>query len=349
MTSVANTSPKRVVFVDALRVFAAIQMVQGHTIDALLAPAYRSGPIFDAWTFSRGLTSTAFLFAAGMSYVLATSRERDPEAGRKRRTRRALKLITIGYLMHAPVGILVGSDPDAAVREFLSVDVLQCIGLSLLLMELLSARFRARAAQAAAAFALGGVLLGAAFAGARLDPHGPWFPLESYLSVRGGSLFPLVPFGALVMFGLATGVALFRDPATHVARRLGLFAVLVTALGLGLERALVRIDPRVLPGQLLVKLGLVMAVSALLAFFLRKVERLWPWLSTLASETLFLYVSHVWLLYAAHVGLKAVWGSRLSPAEALLVALILLVFCAASALGYRRAERALRARWGGGR
>jgi hypothetical protein len=120
-----------------------------------------------------------------------------------------------------------------------------------------------------------------------------------------------------------------------VAGRLGLLTVAVTALGVALEYVLPRIDPRVHPGQLLVKLGLVMGISALLALFLRHVERLWPWLSTLASETLFLYVSHVWLLYAAHVGLKALWGSRLSPAEALLVALILLVFCAASALGYR--------------
>src|SRR5688572_6443365 len=124
----ANTSPKRVVFVDALRIFAAVQMIQGHTIDALLAPVYRSGAIFDGWTFSRGLTSTTFLFAAGLSFVLASAGAKDPQLARRRRVRRGLELIVIGYLMHAPVGILFGSEPSAAMAEALSVDVLQCIG-----------------------------------------------------------------------------------------------------------------------------------------------------------------------------------------------------------------------------
>ena len=349
MTSVAVSTPKRVVFVDALRVFAAVQMVQGHTIDALLAPPYRSGEIFAAWTFTRGLTSTAFLFAAGLSYVLATSSSKDPEAGHRRRLRRALKLIVIGYLMHAPVSILFGSDPQAALREALSVDVLQCIGVSLLILEGLARVVPAPKTRMLVATGLGALLLLLAVPCAQLVPQGATFPLTSYLSVRAGSLFPLVPFSALVLLGLAMGLFCFDDGGVRAAPRLLGLGGLVTLLGYGLERVFHGVDPRVAPGQLLVKLGLVVLLSAVLAFFLRRVARLPPWLSALAGETLFLYVSHVWLLYAGHVGVRALWGSRLSPAQALGAALILLAFCSAGALGYRRAERTLRARKCGGR
>src|SRR5688572_31079092 len=61
----------RLSFVDGLRLVAAVQMIQGHTLDALLAPELRQGPCFSAWTFARGLTSTTFLFTAGVSFALA--------------------------------------------------------------------------------------------------------------------------------------------------------------------------------------------------------------------------------------------------------------------------------------
>jgi hypothetical protein len=347
MTSMAVTSPKRVVFVDALRVFAAIQMVQGHTIDALLAPAYRSGVGFEAWTFIRGLTSVTFLFAAGLSYVLATSQSRDPQAGTRRRLRRGVQLIVIGYLMHAPVAILFGSDAHATWQEALSVDVLQCIGVSLLMLEAIQHVFAGQGQRMFAALTISVALLALAVPCARLVPHGSTFALTSYLSVRGGSLFPLVPFSGIVLFGMVAGLIAFGDGGPWAASRLGLLGFM-TILG-ALLGSVLPVDARVAPGQLLLKLGLVVLFSAFLALVFRRVRRLWGWLSLIARETLFLYVSHVWLLYAAHVGVRARFGSTLSPGQALVVAVILFVLCMAGALGYRRAERALRARMGGGR
>ncbi|HKP59763.1 MAG TPA: heparan-alpha-glucosaminide N-acetyltransferase domain-containing protein, partial [Polyangiales bacterium] len=129
----------RVVFVDLLRFVAALQMLQGHTIAALLAPAARHGPWFALWSAARGLTSVAFLFAAGLSFYLATERARDPRAA-SRRVLRALRLIALGYLLHLPLAALFTSDPASRLRalhEFAAVDVLQCIGVSLLALEAL--------------------------------------------------------------------------------------------------------------------------------------------------------------------------------------------------------------------
>lgn len=348
MTSPPITPSKRAVFVDVLRLLAAVQMIQGHTLDALLAPSFRSGPGFDAWTFSRGLTSTTFLFTAGLSFVLASRAARDPAAARRRRMRRALELIVIGYLMHAPVAVLFGAEPRAALAEFLSVDILQCIGVSLLGLELLTWTLGSWQARVAVAGCGAAALFALATAAGRLLPHGPWFALTSYLAPGGGSLFPLVPWAGYVLCGLAVGTWALREGRPRVATRLVGLSVPVLGLGWLLARTAPGADPRVAPAFLLLKLGIVLLVAGALAAALARVTRLPGWLETLAGETLFLYVTHVLVLYAANVGVKARWGGTLGPGPALLVALGLLVACSAGAFGYRRAERALRGAGRGG-
>src|SRR5690606_18597665 len=144
----------RVVFVDALRLLAAVQMVQGHTLDALLSAELRAGAWFRAWTFTRGLTSTAFLLTAGFAYVLAERASRAaPDVGRRRRLRRALSLVLIGYAMRAPLGVLFGDPLAEALRNALAVDVLQCIGVSMAALEGLCAVLQSRRARALGAFA----------------------------------------------------------------------------------------------------------------------------------------------------------------------------------------------------
>lgn len=343
MTSVSLPQRPRAVFVDVLRLLAAIQMVQGHTLDALLAPPYRAGSVFEIWTFLRGLTSTTFLLTAGLSFALVTRRERDPRAGQRRRVHRAFQLIAVGYAMHLPVAVLFGMDVSRAMTEFLSVDVLQCIGVSLLLLELVAWAFSSAPTRTFVATALGMLCFLLAQAAASLVPEGPWFFLVSYVSPRGGSLFPLLPWTGYVLLGYGAGLWLFHDGTQRAARRSFALGVAALPVGLGLARALPASDPRVGPGFLVLKLALVLLVAALLAALFARVSRLPGLLTTLAGETLFLYVSHVLVLYAAHVGLKARVGSTLSPAEALAAAALLLFACSAGALAYRRAERALRA------
>jgi hypothetical protein len=103
--------------------------------------------------------------------------------------------------------------------------------------------------------------------------------------------------------------------------------------------------PRALaPGYSLIKLGCVLLLAALLARALRNVKRLPTPCSELASATLFLYVSHVLILYADQVGLAHLLGAAHSPLFAIMLALVLLVLCSAFAL----VLRSLRGRSGSG-
>ena len=93
----------RVLFVDVLRLLALLQMVNGHTLDAVLALSARQGAGFERYTYARGLVSVAFLVVAGVSFHLTTvarfARHRADAAAIRRRFVRGAQLVVVGYLL----------------------------------------------------------------------------------------------------------------------------------------------------------------------------------------------------------------------------------------------------------
>ena len=61
---VRSEKKHRIIFIDLIRAFAVIQMVQGHTVDVLLAPQYRLDeyPVYFLWNFMRGMTAPILCF-----------------------------------------------------------------------------------------------------------------------------------------------------------------------------------------------------------------------------------------------------------------------------------------------
>ncbi len=64
----------RLVAVDIVRVFAMVLMVQGHTLDVLLTPAYQFTPWYNYWLFCRGFTAPVFMTLSGFGFALASLR-----------------------------------------------------------------------------------------------------------------------------------------------------------------------------------------------------------------------------------------------------------------------------------
>lgn len=340
------TRTQRLVFLDVLRLIAAVQMIQGHSVSAVLASDYQQGLGYMVWTFARGLTSVLFLTTAGLAFVLAEAGAATASA-RRRRCLRALRLVAIGYLMHAPLGAFFGVPLERALASAVAVDVLQCIGVSLLGLELLSASVHRRSARAL----LSALLALLCFAGApalrELELSGAALLFGNYLTARYGSLFPLLPWAGYAFAGFSLGTLALHERRT-IPRTLasaGLASLLIGLAGLGLAGEL---PLGVSPAYAAVKLGCVWLLAGVLAQVLAHVERLPRWASLLASETLFLYVSHVVLLYADGLGLATLLGDTHGPLFGLALALALMVVCSAGALGFRRLERSLRATEQGG-
>jgi acyltransferase len=331
MTTPQERPPHRLVFIDVLRLIAAFQMIQGHSIAAVLAPSHRAGLAFQSWTFLRGLTSVIFLFSAGFAFALAEQVAPTGPA-RTRRMRRALRLVLFGYALHTPLFALLTEPPSAWLATWSVVDVLQCIGVSLLSLELLCSLLKAPRLRVGLALVLALLAFFAASSSAQWTLSPASLLSGNYLTARYGSLFPLLPWAGylLVGFGLGT-LCLRRSPAPVLGwaalSALTLGALSWRALPLGLTAAS--------PGYSLVKLGCVLLLSAALARALGHRERLPRLLSGLASETLFLYVSHVLVLYADGVGLAALLGNQHSPLFGAALALVLIGLSCAGALWLR--------------
>lgn len=333
------TSAPRLVFLDVLRLIAAAQMIQGHSVAAVLAPDYAHGLGHTVWTFARGLTSVLFLTTAGFAFVLAEQRAHHRVA-RVRRCRRALRLVAIGYAMHAPLGMLFGVG-ERELGSALVVDVLQCIGVSLLALELLTFAVTNVKVRCALALLSSLACFGLAPLSRELTLEGPLaLALGQYLTARYGSLFPLVPWAGYVFAGF------FLASVPHRLETQPTWLASAGAVCLALGLALLGFGPALplalSPGYALVKLGTVALLAGLLARLCARVTALPSLCARLASETLFLYVSHVVILYADGVGLEHRLGHAHGPWFGLALALLLGVACSAGALGFRALVRSLR-------
>ncbi len=134
---------KRYVFLDVLRILAIAEMIHGHTLDALLSPALRTSGFFAWWTTVRGYTAPLFLFAAGFAFAIATLPRQHAYISfthqLRRRLKRILFIILIGYLMYLPYFSLwqtIHAIGSPGWQSFLSVDILRCIGVSLLILQI---------------------------------------------------------------------------------------------------------------------------------------------------------------------------------------------------------------------
>jgi Heparan-alpha-glucosaminide N-acetyltransferase, catalytic len=329
VSHVAGAAP-RALFLDVLRCVAAFQMIQGHTIAATLAPEHRSGALHAVWFAARGLTSVMFLFAAGFAFHWTTARvfaarHRDASLF-LRRARRAALLVLIGYALRAPLALWTSADSvahEAALRGFFAVDVLHCIGVTLLCLQALV--WLAPSAAVFGAWVAWAGLLVVVFTpvATQLEPRGAWVALGAYVSPRAGSLFPIFPWAAHMFFGAACSAWLLRPGRMSAQLRLSQ-AALASFAGFGVLHAA---GAAALLAEHAGRLACVVALAALLAWALARRRTLPRVVSDFASDTLFLYGFHVLLVYGAGGGLADSIGPRLGPLAAIGCAVAMLLLC----------------------
>lgn len=129
-----NNPKPRLYFLDAIRAWAILMMLQGHFIDGLLDHSFRdnSNFFFSTWKYFRGITAPVFFTISGFIFTFLMIK--SPQTGWqnprvKKGIKRGLELLAIGYLLRLNLfGIFKGEVYDS----FYLVDVLHCIGFSIL-------------------------------------------------------------------------------------------------------------------------------------------------------------------------------------------------------------------------
>jgi uncharacterized membrane protein len=332
----------RHIAIDLARVGAILFMIQGHTLDVLLSPELRQGFVFDKWLLLRGLTAPTFFMLSGVSFFLATSRRWDSYLTWSpvlfKRLRRFAFFIVLGYFMHFPVrslGDFRWLDANGWEGWF-QVDVLQCIGLTLtgLQVLVLLAKTPERFAKIALGAAATVVLLTPItwHVGFNFAPHA----LSAYLNGLTGSLFPLFPWSAYVLFGVAVGYYCRTRQTSTGSLPLGHLAtggLCLIAGGAVLQRIPISLYGSLdywhtSPNLFLARVGWVCLLVSGLAFLAKRVRLPENAIRSLAQESLLIYFIHVAILYGSlwNPGLRQLIGSTLGlPSTMAWIAAMLIV------------------------
>lgn len=211
---------RRYLFIDLFRGFAVIKMIEGHVVRALISPNilfFNFNPII---TFLDGLTGPAFLFISGVSFSIVLRRHKEEFINLNRkffsRLKRIFFIIFVGYWLHLPFFSLRKTLSSSAevMREFLKTDILQCIGVSLLILQFLVLIIKRERLFNWFVFTLSILIVFSTPFVLKFDF--PFFPLaiESYfkqypISQDYLSIYPIFHWSAYVLFGYLSASLFF--------------------------------------------------------------------------------------------------------------------------------------------
>ena len=218
----ANSS--RLAYIDWMRGLACVLMFQTHCYDSWLSPGARHSKFFMYSQLGGTFPAPLFLFLAGISFALVTDKlwwKNLPAAEVARTTiRRGAEIFAFGLLFRLQEYLIAWG--WAPLSDLLRVDVLNTIGLSMMLMGVLCwcvlSLHRGAQARLALVLAAAGTALLISLVTPPLwttwrPDWLPW-PLESYingvhnLGAPQPWLFPIFPWTAFAFAGLAAGFIL---------------------------------------------------------------------------------------------------------------------------------------------
>jgi uncharacterized membrane protein len=246
MADQIQPTSRRLAYIDWMRGLACVLMFQTHCYDSWMSPeAKKSSPSLMGWSKLGGtLPAPLFIFLAGVSFALVTEKLREKGIARgaiaKQTILRGAEIFGMGLLFRVQEFAL--GFPWAPWTDLLRVDVLNILGLSMMLMGVLCWATGDGVTAAARKRTLVAGIFVAMIVAMATPPlwttHRPSFlpwPLESYINgvhvfnEPQAWLFPLFPWSAFAFAGLAVGFFLFSDFAK---RREGLTFAVLGGLGI---------------------------------------------------------------------------------------------------------------------
>ncbi|MCF8306824.1 MAG: DUF1624 domain-containing protein [Ignavibacteriales bacterium] len=308
---------ERLIFLDLMRAFAVMMMVQGHTTDVVLAQEYRTFESFGyfIWLTVRGFTAPIFMFTSGVvfTYLLIRNGQKFSENPRiKKGFKRFLLLVGVGYLLRYPTFTLIdfSSVTDQQWRIFFTVDALHLIGFGLLfviityyLSEKLRLPFYLTSGLAALTF----------IAGFPFTEKIEWINylhmgLAGYMYKGTGSYFPFFPWAGYVlagsMFGYFLGnhAELVKKPkfsfglfSSGLGFLLLSFIIFEIAVYAGIRQSFWNSDYSLV----FFRLGVVLLLYAVFHLFSRYLKNIPKLIFDIGKNTLPVYAAHLILLYGS--------------------------------------------------
>ncbi|GAA0873260.1 hypothetical protein GCM10009117_24070 [Gangjinia marincola] len=340
--------PKRLIFIDLTRAFAILMMLQGHFVDTLMSTAYRdeTNGIFLIWKYIRGITAPTFFTISGVvfMYLLLRAKENKTLSKRfKKGIQRGFLLILLGYLLKVQLFSWIWGDINLDL--FLKVDVLHCIGLSILCLLFLFWCFNR------VPYLFSGLLL---FLGTVLFLYEPayrnldipsYIPLAiaNYVTKAQGSVFTIIPWIGYVFYGALIGLLFYYFNTKKYLKvvALSLFGVLGATLLWYSSAILMKLhyatgvqifSDSANFNYLFTRLGNVLLIMAILYVAENYLNK--PWITSIGQKTLSIYMIHYIVLYGGifQIGLSNYFSKELTGTQAIFGAILFLFFITVIAL-----------------
>ncbi|TVZ59913.1 uncharacterized protein DUF1624 [Flavobacteriaceae bacterium MAR_2010_105] len=329
----------RLYFIDAVRAFAILMMLQGHFIDTMLKPIYKSHEYlaYSIWYYFRGITAPTFFTISGLVflYLLLKAHEKGDDKPRiKKGLIRGAMLIGIGYLLRINVISWFDGYFDPYI---LVVDVLQCIGLSLIMLIGFYLLTNKRSGLLAIVLFVAGFmcfLTEPLYRNLTLE-HVPRF-IANYMSKSNGSVFTILPWFGYMAYGGFIATIFFRYFKKYRFRELiiaGFFVIgylLIYYSSFALHKLRVIFDIELFDrsanyNYLFTRLGNVLVLFAVFYTFENYLRR--SLITKVGEKTLSIYVVHFIVIYGSFtgVGLNSFFTKALDPWEAIFGALTFMI------------------------
>lgn len=331
----------RLEFIDGMRAYAIIMMLQEHVIAQTLADGWREsgGWLYSVWHHIGGATAPAFLFASGLivAYLLFQDPEVFDRARLKKYLRRGAHLLILGYLLQMNWKTVVSLfSADGYVWHWaMSTHILHAIGIGIFAVTALAYLTRSfRWLFPIAAL----VLMHAAFSFGSIITLQDELPgvlriFSSYV-LRSDASFPVLTW---VGFSLAGGALGFLVVALRLHERIWVFPLLIV-LGyfIRIRSWFILRDTYAVWWSdysewlnysifTYYRLGEVLMVAGVIGF-ITKFVTMPKFIHATAKESLGIYFLHSILVYGSMtgIGMNTFLWHRLDPYMSVTLALLLL-------------------------
>ncbi len=332
----------RLYFIDAVRAFAILMMLQGHFIDTLLMPIYRdkSYLAYNVWSYFRGITAPTFFTISGLVFtylLLRAYAKGDDKARIKKGLFRGLLLLAIGYSLRINI---ISWLKGYFNNYFFVVDVLQCIGLSLIFLVGMHLLLKKHSyIFSVVLFTIGCICFVTEPLYRNLTIEGiPQF-LANYMSKSNESVFTILPWFGYSAFGAFISTVFFRHVHREQFKVFTIATFFIVGYLLIYHSSWVLLKLSGITGiellkesadynYLFTRLGNVLILFGVFYSIERFLKQ--SIIARIGEKTLSIYVIHFILLYGSFTGygLKRFLNQLLSLYEAIFGALLfMLVVC----------------------
>lgn len=316
-------------YLDWIRGAAALIMLQGHVFHSFMDKGAREESAYVLSQFFGGITPAVFLFLTGITLAfLMASRERQGLNAPARvwaAARRSGYLFGVAFLFRLQL-FLTGL-PDNSWTDLFKVDILNAMGLAILLLSPLAAFNAEKRIRAAIGIGLAIAALSPVVSAANTSWLHPF--LRNYF-VPDYNHFTFFPWASFVAFGVGAG-AILRTAGQTNAKAVMQWSALA---GLGLivgGRFFAELPYSVYaksefwlnsPMLIFIKMGVLLVALPAVFLWTGQTAGRWSFVRQLGTTSLLVYWVHIELVYGRWLG---GWKESLTAGQCALVSVILIL------------------------